>query len=92
MNGIDRHRVEVRVGLGSCGIANGAEPVWEALQRGAEEADRRFAELVERGQDLAAVELARRAHGESLTAAKARLDAARRGADGSLGRPTAARR
>jgi len=37
--GTARQKVEVRVGLGSCGIANGAEPVWEALQRGAEEAD-----------------------------------------------------
>jgi NADH-quinone oxidoreductase subunit F len=31
---------EVRIGMGSCGIANGAEPVWEALRRGARQAGR----------------------------------------------------
>jgi len=32
--------LEVRLGMGSCGIANGAEPVWEALRSGAREAGR----------------------------------------------------
>ena len=31
-------RVEVRVGLGSCGIANGAQPVWEVLREAARQA------------------------------------------------------
>ncbi len=31
---------ELRVGLGSCGIANGARPVWEAIQAAAVEAGR----------------------------------------------------
>jgi len=31
-------RVEIRVGLGSCGIANGAQPVWELLREGARQA------------------------------------------------------
>jgi NADH-quinone oxidoreductase subunit F len=31
---------EVRIGMGSCGIANGAEPVWEALRSGARQAGR----------------------------------------------------
>ena len=32
--------VEVRVGLGSCGIANGARPVWQALKAEADDAGR----------------------------------------------------
>jgi NADH:ubiquinone oxidoreductase subunit F (NADH-binding)/NAD-dependent dihydropyrimidine dehydrogenase PreA subunit/(2Fe-2S) ferredoxin len=32
--------LEVRIGLGSCGIANGAEPVWRALRQAAREAGR----------------------------------------------------
>lgn len=32
--------VEVRVGLGSCGVANGAEPVWETLREQARKAGR----------------------------------------------------
>ena len=31
-------RIEVRVGLGSCGIANGARPVWDALREAASQA------------------------------------------------------
>ena len=31
-------RVEVRVGLGSCGIANGAQPVWNVLREAAQQA------------------------------------------------------
>ncbi len=34
------HNCEVRIGMGSCGIANGAEPVWEALRLGARAAGR----------------------------------------------------
>ena len=33
-----RDRLEVRVGLGSCGIANGARPVWDVLHDGARQA------------------------------------------------------
>jgi NADH-quinone oxidoreductase subunit F len=33
-----RALVEVRVGLGSCGVANGARPVWEALREAARRA------------------------------------------------------
>ncbi len=38
MNGLQKSAIEVRVGLGSCGIANGAEPVWEVLRQAAAEA------------------------------------------------------
>ncbi len=38
MSGTGSAAVEIRVGLGSCGLANGARPVWDVLRQGAERA------------------------------------------------------